>query len=363
MGNQRDSLGDRMKRYEYVSRNYLTRRVPVIIRIDGKAFHTFTKGMRKPFDRVLMSAMQETMRFLCANIQGCVFGYTQSDEITLVLTDYASIRTDAWFGYNVQKMCSIAASMATLAFNKAFAEQTEKEDSGIDLSVYRRKFQTAMFDARAFTVPLDEVCNCLIWRQQDATRNSIEAVGQANFSQRELHGKNCNKIQDMLWKERNINWNDFPTDCKRGSCCIKTRITEAGSVLNGDATVEVSRSRWVVDREPPVFTQDREYGATAMTMEEKVQQQEIMLHELMEKNRESKRELAAYHNIMQGMVGSANERIDRLEIIVETAITKAVHELIERLRYDDIQAIDEEEFAAAVRKLIFDADPGVQLPF
>ena len=99
-----------------------------------------------------------------------------------------------------------------------------------------------------------------------------------------------------------------------------------------------------------------------MTMEEKVQQQEIMLHELMEKNRESKRELAAYHNIMQGMVGSANERIDRLEIIVETAITKAVHELIERLRYDDIQAIDE-EFAAAVRKLIFDADPGVQLPF
>lgn len=89
-----------MKRYEYVSRNYLTRRVPVIIRIDGKAFHTFTKGMRKPFDRVLMSAMQETMRFLCANIQGCVFGYTQSDEITLVLTDYASIRTDAWFGYS-----------------------------------------------------------------------------------------------------------------------------------------------------------------------------------------------------------------------------------------------------------------------
>jgi hypothetical protein len=99
-------------------------------------------------------------------------------------------------------------------------------------------------------------------RYQDkktATRNSIEAVGQANFSQRELHGKNCNKIQDMLWKERNINWNDFPTDCKRGSCCIKTRITEAVSVLNGDATVEVSRSRWVVDREPPVFTQDREY--------------------------------------------------------------------------------------------------------
>lgn len=269
MGKNFNSLGDRMKRYEYVSRNYLTRRVPVIIRIDGKAFHTFTKGMRKPFDRVLMSAMQETMRFLCENIQGCVFGYTQSDEITLVLTDYATITTDAWFGYNIQKMCSVSASMATLAFSNAytaelwknFPEAMRNSNNGINkyIETLVAKMGTAMFDARVFSIPKDEVCNCLIWRQQDATRNSIEAVGQANFSQRELHGKNCNKIQDMLWEERNINWNDFPTDCKRGSCCIKTRVTEAVSVLNGDATVEVSRSRWVVDREPPVFTQDREY--------------------------------------------------------------------------------------------------------
>lgn len=269
MGKNFNSLGDRMKRYEYVSRNYLTRRVPVIIRIDGKAFHTFTKGMRKPFDRVLMSAMQETMRFLCENIQGCVFGYTQSDEITLVLTDYATITTDAWFGYNIQKMCSVSASMATLAFSntytaelwKNFPEAMRNSNNGINkyIETLVAKMGTAMFDARVFSIPKDEVCNCLIWRQQDATRNSIEAVGQANFSQRELHGKNCNKIQDMLWEERNINWNDFPTDCKRGSCCIKTRVTEAVSVLNGDATVEVSRSRWVVDREPPIFTQDREY--------------------------------------------------------------------------------------------------------
>ena len=269
MGKNFNSLGDRMKRYEYVSRNYLPRRVPVIIRIDGKAFHTFTKGMRKPFDRVLMSAMQETMRFLCENIQGCVFGYTQSDEITLVLTDYATITTDAWFGYNIQKMCSVSASMATLAFSNAytaelwknFPEAMRDSNNGINkyIETLVAKMGTAMFDARVFSIPKDEVCNCLIWRQQDATRNSIGAVGQANFSQRELHGKNCNKIQDMLWEERNINWNDFPTDCKRGSCCIKTRVTEAVSVLNGDATVEVSRSRWVVDREPPVFTQDREY--------------------------------------------------------------------------------------------------------
>jgi hypothetical protein len=103
MGNNKDSLGDRMKGYELTSRAFLTRRIPVIIRIDGKAFHTFTKGLHKPFDPTLMKIMQETMRYLCANVQGCVFGYTQSDEITLVLTDYTTIKTDAWFGYNVQK--------------------------------------------------------------------------------------------------------------------------------------------------------------------------------------------------------------------------------------------------------------------
>lgn len=118
---------------------------------------------------------------------------------------------------------------------------------------------TAMFDARVFSIPKDEVCNCLIWRQQDATRNSIEAVGQANFSQKELHGKSCNVIQDMLWKDCGINWNDFPVDCKRGSACYKTRVRETVPVLNNTETVEVFRNRWVIDREPPIFSQEREY--------------------------------------------------------------------------------------------------------
>lgn len=114
MSKKYDSLGDRMKGYENIARNYLTRRIPTIIRVDGKAFHTFTRGMEKPFDRILMTTMQNTMKYLCENIQGCVFGYTQSDEITLVLTDYATITTDAWFGYNIQKMCSVSASMAIM---------------------------------------------------------------------------------------------------------------------------------------------------------------------------------------------------------------------------------------------------------
>ena len=181
MAKKNDSLGDRMKGYEGVSRNFLTRRVPAIIRLDGKAFHTFTKGMEKPFDLVLTQAMQETMKYLCENIQGCVLGYTQSDEITLVLTDYATIQTDAWFGYNIQKMCSVSASMATMAFNREFERIAEDwfHDNGpywgsidvdvdVDLTLYKRrnayqkKMRTAMFDSRVFSVPKEEVCNCLI---------------------------------------------------------------------------------------------------------------------------------------------------------------------------------------------------------
>nr|WP_290461235.1 tRNA(His) guanylyltransferase Thg1 family protein [Acutalibacter muris] len=272
MSNKNDSLGDRMKRYEGVSRNFLTRRVPVVIRLDGKAFHTFTRGMKKPFDRILMNAMQETMKYLCKNVQGCVFGYTQSDEITLVLTDYATIKTDAWFGYNVQKMTSIAASMATLAFNACFIDNAEAAvqyydtESSIqgalefDYSVYESKFGSAMFDARAFSVPVDDVCNCLIWRQQDATRNSIEAVGQANFSHKELQGKSCNDIQEMLWSQCNLNWNDFPVDCKRGSCCYRQwKEVQMQDPRDSGKTITVSRREWVIDREPPIFTQDRDY--------------------------------------------------------------------------------------------------------
>ena len=259
--NKSDALGDRMKQYESVSKHFLTRRTPVIIRIDGKAFHTFTKGMKKPFDNILMTTMQATMKYLCENIQGCVFGYTQSDEITLVLTDYEKITTDAWFGYNIQKMTSISASMATLAFNKIFSEYVEALAyyTENDYQLYKNKFNSALFDSRAFNVPKDEVCNCLIWRQQDATRNSIEAVGQANFSHKSLMNKSCNEVQEMLWKEKNINWNDFPTNCKRGSCCY--RVLTNATVVNPKTQTEipVTRNLWTIDTEIPIFTQDRKF--------------------------------------------------------------------------------------------------------
>ena len=268
------SLGDRMKNnYENVNRFYLTRRMPVIIRVDMKAGHTFTRGMKKPFDDIFVKTMQDTMKYLCANIQGCVLGYTQSDEISLVLTDYAELTTDAWFGNNLQKMCSISASMATLAFNKAFNDNIvgyidshfdTNCDVTKDLAEYTKilinaRNKGAMFDSRVFTIPKEEVCNYFIWRQQDATRNSIQSVGQANFSQRELNGKSCNAIQDMLMTQKGINWNDYATTLKRGSCCIKiddgiTKYDEVGNICD-----YIPSSKWVIDNEIPVFTQDRNY--------------------------------------------------------------------------------------------------------
>lgn len=268
------SLGDRMKNnYENVNRFYLTRRMPVIIRVDMRAGHTFTKGMNKPFDDVFVKTMQDTMKYLCENIQGCVLGYTQSDEISLVLTDYAELTTDAWFGNNLQKMCSVSASMATLTFNKAFNDNIVKyidnnldADCGVtkDLTEYTKilinaRNKGAMFDSRVFTIPKEEVCNYFIWRQQDSTRNSIQSVGQANFSQRELNGKSCNDIQDMLMTQKSINWNDYATTLKRGSCCIKiddgiTKYDEVGNICD-----YIPRSKWVIDTEIPIFTQDRNY--------------------------------------------------------------------------------------------------------
>ena len=232
-----DDLGTRMKQYyEQVPKFKLYRRTPVAIRIDGKAFHTFTRGFAKPFDKVLGNAMVRTMEYLCKNIQGCVFGYTQSDEITLLLVDYQTFETDAWFDYEVQKICSISASMATMAFNKYFQEEVrdwrdevfptnylghcigELSPENIKLSeVYAlAQHKGAMFDARCFNIPKEEACNLVYWRQLDATRNSIQMVGQANFSHSELQGKSCSMIQDMLHEERGINWNDYLIRWKRG---------------------------------------------------------------------------------------------------------------------------------------------------
>ena len=244
----RCSLGDRMKEYEAVPKNFLTRRTPVIMRLDGKAFHSFTRGFTKPFDSILMRTMQMTMLELCKEIQGAVIGYTQSDEITIVLQDYKNIDTDAWFGYNVQKMTSIGSSYCTFFFTDSLRriadESYENDLITVDkmLLIEQRLAIGAFFDCRVFNVPKEEVNNCLIWRQQDAERNSVNSLGQQYFSQKELKGVKVKALQDKLFTEKGVNWNDLPTTEKRGSCAIKDE--------NG---------KWFIDKEIPIFTRDTEY--------------------------------------------------------------------------------------------------------
>lgn len=263
------ALAKRMKKYEAVPKNTLMRRTPVIIRVDGRAFHTFTKGFQKPFDDVLVRVMQDTMKYLCENIQGCVFGYTQSDEITLILIDYKKLNSEAWFDYEVQKMCSIVASMATMAFNRFFMYEYEEfnrwiyegsptdEDKRLNDVYYNAMCQGAMFDARVFNIPKEEVTNNIYWRQLDASRNSIQMLGQANFSHRELLNKTCNQIQDMLMTQHRINWNDMGTSYKRGSCCVRNRRVISTSA-DGTVTCEIRNPKepetaWVIDNEIPIF--------------------------------------------------------------------------------------------------------------
>ena len=249
-----DTLGDRMKAYyENRTRSSLTRRSNTIIRLDGKAFHSFTKGCQRPYDRALMSVMDKTAVILCQEVQGTKLAYVQSDEISLLLTDYDDEKTDAWFDGNIQKIASVSASIATAAFNSEWYK-TEKTPT-FD--------QYALFDARAFTIPNpSEVVNYFVWRQQDATRNSIQMAAQAIFSHKELLGKSCDELQEMLF-QNGINWNDYPIGCKRGRTVVRRESVTTVEYVDkrtGEHVTkpDVVRHLWVLE-DPPIFTQDRSY--------------------------------------------------------------------------------------------------------
>lgn len=208
----KDSLGDRMKeKYEDRTRYSLPRRTYTIIRLDGKAFHTYTRGMEKPYAEKLVRWMDYTAKCLCKDIQGVKFAYTQSDEISLLLTDFEGLQTEAWFDGNIQKIVSVAASIATANFNafRLFDEHADR-DRGM-----------ALFDARAFTIPdRIEVANYFIWRQQDAVRNSIQMLAQSLYSQKELQGKNSSMLQELTF-QKGKNWNDVAVRNKRGGFVVQ----------------------------------------------------------------------------------------------------------------------------------------------
>jgi tRNA(His) guanylyltransferase len=240
-----EPLGDRMKeRYENRTRYFLPRRTYTIIRLDGKAFHTFTKGFERPYDARITSWMDATAFELCKQIQGCKFAYTQSDEISLLLTDFEAPMTEAWFDGNIQKITSIAASIATNEFNRAMTNWYFDE--------FQTKFigKLANFDARVFTIPdYVEVANYFVWRQQDAVRNSIQMLAQSLFFHRELEGKNCSVLQEMTF-QKGKNWNDVSVRNKRGGFFIK--VVEKTPTGNENIPFQV-RTKWTAT-ECPHFT-------------------------------------------------------------------------------------------------------------
>ncbi len=256
--NNKDSLGDRMKMYEAAFNHTYPIRVPLILRFDGVHFHSNVKrwGCERPFDDNLIDAMQFAAKTLCESISGAQIAYVQSDEITLLVRDDMSNYSQPWFKKEMNKILSVAASKATNAFNFRYQQLT---------GPFVEMNQLAEFDCRGMVMPEHEIFNTFLWRQQDASRNSVQMLGHNHFSQKELHKNSCDQIQEMLFQAHGINWNNIPTHYKRGACVVKMEIpTEVpkrnalGKIIPNEYET-IMRPKWVVDNEIPIFTQDRDY--------------------------------------------------------------------------------------------------------
>ena len=257
MGDITETLSEKMKRLENKDVVKLQSKTPVIIRLDGKAFHTFTKGLDKPFDKDLSDIMQYTAMSLASEIQNVKFIYSQSDEISLLLTDWDKSTTDTWYGYRVQKMTSVSASIATLAFNENILDTTSKywglmmtkDISWEDEKLYREKYDLwkskkfkALFDSRVFNLDKEEVSNYFLYRYKDAKRNSAQALAQSEFSQKQLVGVSCPDMIEMVKEKTGIDYNELSSLQKVGFAIYKD---EDGN--------------WLLDKEVPDIYENREY--------------------------------------------------------------------------------------------------------
>lgn len=230
-----------MKAHEHTTRQYLPRRTWTIMRLDGRAFHTYTRGLQRPFDAEFAATMDAVAARLASEVTGTAFTYTQSDEISLLVTDFASVNTEAWFAGNVQKMTSLSAALATATFNQL----RPSSETG----------KTALFDSRVFTLAdPHEVAAYFTWRQRDCVKNSISMAAQTHFSHQALQGLHAGKLQDKLFTEAGVNWNDYPDGFKRGRVSVRRTYTEPVTWTHkrtGETHTEVAtRSRWETQPAP-----------------------------------------------------------------------------------------------------------------
>lgn len=230
------NLGDRMKRYEHSYRLTFPRRLPVVVRVDGRAFHSYLRGATKPFDTPFIADMGYVAAELCKEISGTVFAYHQSDEISVLVQDWVGEHAEPWFAGELQKIVSLSAAIATAALGE-------------------RRPGRPLFDARAFVLPNTmEVANYFLWRQRDAVRNSVSMAAQAKISHKRLQGVNSNQMQELLFAEHGINWNDYPAECRRGQVAVKEsgerEVTYTDRRSGQECTTTAFRSWWEVQPAP-----------------------------------------------------------------------------------------------------------------
>jgi len=273
-----DTLGDRMKAYEEATRYVLPRRTYTILRVDGRAFHTWTHGLARPYDINLMTCMDDAAVKLCEEISGTQFAFVQSDEISLLAVDFADIKTQPWFDGVIQKWTSVAAAVAAVGFNAAvismklsakaalemYTSQTLSDERSRDwvnsYSQIAKKTPNAVFDARVFTIPDPvEVENYFVWRQKDAVRNSVTMLAQMYASHKQLQNKDVPARHEIIHAAGD-NWAKHPANFKHGRVVRKSTPKEWGHDLGPQPSPDSYHvGNWFVDNETPVFTRDRNY--------------------------------------------------------------------------------------------------------
>jgi tRNA(His) 5'-end guanylyltransferase len=261
-----------MKTYENAFSNKFPIKHPLILRLDGVHFHTNVKrwNCKKPFDPELIDAMQFTAKVLCESISGAKIAYVQSDEITILIRDDMDFGTMPWYDKKINKIMSVVAAKASNAFNYCYHQMRgdawENEDGEM---VYEGKTITlpdmAEFDCRGYILPENEINNAFLWRQNDCISNSVQMLGRAHFSHKELQRKSNDDIKSMLIKNRDTDWDELATECQRGACIIRKQFPkkipsrdDKGLIMHGlFDTIMVPA--WTIDTEIPIFTEDTEY--------------------------------------------------------------------------------------------------------
>lgn len=229
----KDPLGERMKSYEKSYQQTLPSRQPLILRLDGVHFHSLTKSFKKPWDSDLINAMNSAAWKLADKVQGLKFAYVQSDEISILSIDYENFNTSPWFGKKVQKIVSVAASIASVGFNNHM-EKLDRKERGY-------------FDCRVIPLVREEVTNYFIWRQIDCIRNSKLALGQHIIGKKKIHGMNQDTITKTLERDYGVNWNNRASWEKYGRVIKRIEFLQS-----------IYPSHWGICSETPIFKKERE---------------------------------------------------------------------------------------------------------